>query len=75
MIEYFCSGQYNPACEAGVSPLAKDIDWDLCDTELKRIFDEIAPSTTLITEKDKNGYSVTDWENSEQSGNFIYGKL
>ena len=47
MIEYFCSGHYNPACEAGISPLSKDISWDLCQPELKKIFDEIAPTTNI----------------------------
>ena len=75
MIEYFCSGHYNPACEAGISPLSKDIEWDMCDHILKQIFDAVVPSTTLITDKDKNGYSITDWKNCEQSGNFIYGRL
>ena len=75
MIEYFCSGQYSPGCEAGISPLAKDIDWQLCEPELKKIFDSIAPTTTLITDKDKNGYSLKDWENCIDSDNFIYGKL
>lgn len=31
MIEYFCSGEYSPGCEAGISPLASDIDWTLYD--------------------------------------------
>jgi dTDP-4-dehydrorhamnose 3,5-epimerase len=75
MIEYFCSGQYNPACEAGISPLAKDIDWNLCDPELKRVFDNIVPDKMLISEKDKRGFSVKKWEESEHSGYFIYGKL
>ena len=26
VIEYFCTGQYNPACEASISPLAPDIE-------------------------------------------------
>jgi len=75
MIEYFCSGQYNPNCEAGISPLAKDIMWDLCAPELKRIFNDIAPSTKLITDKDKNGYTIGGWNNSEHSNNFVYGEL
>ena len=53
MIEYFCSGEYSPGCEAGISPLAEDIDWSLCDAGLKNLFDDIAPSTSLITDKDK----------------------
>lgn len=75
MIEYFCSGEYSPGCEAGISPLANDIDWALCDTELKNLFDDIAPSTDLITDKDKNGFSVSSWRSDERSDNFIYGKL
>lgn len=75
MIEYFCTGEYSPGCEAGISPLAPDIDWSLCGPELKRMFDQIAPSTDLITDKDRNGFSVSDWESDERSENFIYGKL
>jgi len=75
MIEYFCSGEYSPGCEAGISPLAEDIDWSLCDSELKKLFDNIARTTRLITDKDKNGFSVTNWESNEQSDNFVYGQL
>jgi dTDP-4-dehydrorhamnose 3,5-epimerase len=75
IIEYFCSGEYSPGCEAGISPLAEDIDWTLCDTNLKKLFDSTAPSSNLITDKDKNGFSVSDWRTHENSDNFIYGKL
>jgi len=75
MIEYFCSGEYSPGCEAGISPLAKDIDWTLCAPNLKRLFDSIASSTSLISNKDKNGFSVTEWTKCGDSDNFIYGKL
>jgi len=75
MIEYLCSGEYSPGCEAGISPLAIDIDWSLCDADIKELFDDIAPSTELITDKDKSGFSVRGWEADERSNNFIYGKL
>jgi len=75
MIEYFCSGEYSPGCEAGISPLAEDIDWTLCDSELKKLFDNIARTTSLITDKDKNGFSITSWQSDEQSDNFVYGQL
>lgn len=75
LIEYFCSGEYSPNCEAGISPLAEDIDWSLCDANLKQLFDSIVPSTSLITDKDKKGLSVNDWTSDERSTNFIYGKL
>jgi dTDP-4-dehydrorhamnose 3,5-epimerase len=75
MIEYFCSGHYNPACEAGISPLSKDICWNLCRPELKKIFDKISPTTKLITDKDKNGFSVSKWNENENSIKFDYEKL
>jgi dTDP-4-dehydrorhamnose 3,5-epimerase len=75
MIEYFCSGEYSPGCEACISPLATDIGWKLCDWNLKKLFDSIAPSTNLITDKDKNGFSVNKWNSNEHSDNFVYGKL
>ena len=75
LIEYFCSGKYSPDCEAGISPLAKDIDWTLCDANLKKLFDRMASSTSLISDKDRNAPSVNEWKSDERSGNFIYGKL
>jgi len=75
LIEYFCSGQYSPGCEAGISPLAEDIDWELCDAGLKKLFDGVVPSTSLISDKDKNALSVGQWNRDEHSNNFIYGKL
>jgi len=74
-IEYFCSGEYSPGCEAGISPLAQDIDWSLCDENLKKLYDKLVPTTSLITDKDKNGFSVSGWKTDERSNNFIYGKL
>jgi dTDP-4-dehydrorhamnose 3,5-epimerase len=73
MIEYFCSGEYSPGCEAGISPFAEDLDWSLCDPDLKEWFDGIASSTSLITDKDKDGYSVEAWTSCEYSDNFVYG--
>ncbi|MBW8041254.1 MAG: dTDP-4-keto-6-deoxy-D-glucose epimerase [Planctomycetes bacterium] len=75
MIEYFCSGQYSPGCEAGISPLANDIDWSLCDTELKKLYDEVVATGGLLTDKDRNGFSVGQWESDVLSDNFVYGKL
>lgn len=75
MIEYFCSGQYSQGCEAGISPLSDDIDWSLCDTGLKRLFEDTIAAGLLITDKDKNGFSVGDWTKNERSNNFIYGSL
>jgi dTDP-4-dehydrorhamnose 3,5-epimerase len=73
MIEYFCSGEYSPNCEAGISPLAEDIDWSLCDGTLKGLFDEIASVTKLITDKDRNGLTLKQWEGDTRSDHFTIG--
>ena len=31
VIEYLCSGEYSPGNEAGISPVADDLDWSLCE--------------------------------------------
>ena len=72
MIEYFCTGRYSPGCEAGISPLANDIDWSLCDAGLKKLFDDIVPATPLISDKDKNGFTLQKWLENENSEKFIY---
>ncbi len=71
LMEYYCTGEYNPNAEAGISPFAHDIDWSLCDTNLKQKFDTLT-STTLITDKDKNGMTLEAWIQDERSKNFIY---
>jgi dTDP-4-dehydrorhamnose 3,5-epimerase len=71
-IEYLCSGEYSPGNEAGISPLAEDIDWSLCDQNLRETFRGIASSTRLMTDKDRNSLSVSAWERDERSDNFVY---
>jgi dTDP-4-dehydrorhamnose 3,5-epimerase len=71
-IEYLCSGEYSPGNEAGISPLAEDIDWSLCDPRLRQTFYGIAASTRLMTEKDREGLSVSAWEKDVRSDKFTY---
>jgi dTDP-4-dehydrorhamnose 3,5-epimerase len=71
-IEYFCSGEYSPGCEAGISPLAGDIDWSICDPELKNGFDAIAGAIPLMTEKDRNGFSISSWIENSNSSRFVF---
>lgn len=75
IIEYFCSGEYSPGCEAGISPLAKDLNWSLCDLPLKKLFDKLTAQTPVISDKDKNGFFLRDWEQDRRSDNFLFGKL
>jgi dTDP-4-dehydrorhamnose 3,5-epimerase len=73
-IEYFCSGEYGPTSEAGISPLTPDLDWSLCDHALKRTFDEITAGAALLSDKDRNGLQLAQWHNDARSKNFIYGQ-
>jgi len=71
-IEYFCSGEYSPGCEAGIAPTAADIDWSICDAKLKKEFDTIAAGNPLISEKDRNGHTLSSWSRNPNSELFIY---
>lgn len=73
-IEYFCTGEYSPTTEAGISPFSKELDWSLCDKELKTQFDTIVKNGAIVSEKDKKNLALKDWTNDPRSENFIYGK-
>jgi dTDP-4-dehydrorhamnose 3,5-epimerase len=76
LIQYVCSGEYSQGCEAGISPLANDIDWSLCDLNLKNTIDDIKLNKDLkITEKDKNAFSLEQWKNNINSEKFIYDNI
>ncbi len=75
LIEYFCSGEYSPACEAGISPLAPDIDWTLSDPFLRAELERCASSAPLMSAKDRDGHSLESWSQDERSDYFIYGEL
>ncbi len=67
LIEYLCNGEWAKDNEASISPFAKDINWSLCDENLKMKFDEILGGNPLITEKDKNGLTLEEWEKNPNS--------
>lgn len=72
ILEYLCSGEYRPGNEAGISPMAPDLDWSLCDRALKRAFDEVAAGEAILSEKDRDALSLHDWLADERSANFTY---
>ena len=72
LIEYMCSGHYSPGCEGGIAPLAQDIDWSLCNPGLKGEFDAVVPATKLMTDKDRDGFTLASWSADERSANFVY---
>lgn len=72
ILEYLCDGEYSPGNEAGISPLAPDIDWSLCDRALKRAFDEIVAGAAILSEKDRDALTMSGWLADERSSNFTY---
>jgi len=74
-IEYLCSAEYSPATERGISPLSADIDWSLCDRELKNAFDQIVLNAPLMTDKDRHGPTVSAWSQDERSNNVLFNDV
>ncbi|MBR3091263.1 MAG: dTDP-4-dehydrorhamnose 3,5-epimerase family protein [Bacteroidetes bacterium] len=64
MIEYFCSGTYNPNCEKTISLWAKDINWEMCDKNIKDTILSMDNKTLHIKDNDFNGLSISDFEKS-----------
>ena len=75
IIEYLFTGEYAPGNEAGVSPLAPDLDWSLCDDDLRREFEDLVRATLTISEKDRDGASLASWLDDPRSANFRYSEL
>lgn len=71
VIEYLCTGEYNKDCEAGISPLAQDLDWSLCDTSLSGYFNDCV-SDSIISDKDKDALTLAEWTRDPRSDNFLY---
>ena len=72
-IEYHCSGEYNPACESGISPLAHDLDWSLCDPGLRARFDGVRAGGPLLSVKDASGFTLASWLQQPASERFVFG--
>ena len=74
-IEYLCTGEWSPTCEAGISPLAPDIDWSLADAALKSELDAVLASAPYITDKDRDAFSMASWLADGRSDNFGFGRV
>jgi dTDP-4-dehydrorhamnose 3,5-epimerase len=72
-IEYFCSEEWAPGNETGISPLAADLDWSLCDSALKARFERTL-AAAILSPKDRDGFSLTAWNADPRSEYFVYGK-
>jgi dTDP-4-dehydrorhamnose 3,5-epimerase len=75
IIEYFCTGEYSPGNEAGISPLASDLDWSLCDGDLRREFEDLVRAAPTISDKDRDAASLSSWLDDSRSANFRYAEL
>ena len=74
-IEYLCSGEYNPACEAAISALSPDLDWSLCDPALKQEFEEQVQGGVRMSAKDRDAPSLTTWQGDPRAAEFLFGQV
>lgn len=75
-IEYFCSGEHNPECEAGISFFSDDMDWSLCIPKVKRLFDDfVASNGLLMSAKDRDAPTLSEWAGDGRSDNFIHKEI
>ena len=75
VVEYLCAGEYSPGNEAGISPLAPDIDWSLCDRASKHAFDEVTgggAGDAIMSEKDRDALTLNSWLADPRSAHFQY---
>lgn len=70
-IEYLCTSEYSPGNEAGINPLSPDLDWSLCDKNIKSTVDGVLKNNPVISEKDKKGLSLAEWSKDPRSDNFL----
>jgi len=71
-IEYFCTGEHNPACEASIAPLAPDLDWSLADPALAAEFKALVAAGPILSDKDRQGLSLAAWLADARSDNFLH---
>lgn len=74
-IEYFCSGEYSPNSEAGITPLAQDIDWSMSSIDLPAEWTGAGDEALLISDKDRNNQDLTGWLSRPESEQFRYAML
>ena len=75
VIEYLCTGEYSPGCEAAVSPLAPDLDWTLCPRNLREMFETMVEEGATISDKVGDAGSLADWRADPHSHEFLYSEL
>jgi dTDP-4-dehydrorhamnose 3,5-epimerase len=75
-IEYYCTGEYSPGCEAGIAPTAEDIDWSLAPPALVERFRALTRGGDVVmSDKDRRGVSLSTWLHDPRSAEFVYGRV
>jgi dTDP-4-dehydrorhamnose 3,5-epimerase len=74
IIQYMCTGMWSPGNETAISLFSEDIDWSLCSSDLLDIFHKVINGNPIVSDKDKNGLTLKEWENKPESDLFIYRK-
>lgn len=73
-IEYLCTGQYNPAGEACISPLAPDLDWSLCEPSLRAAYRALCERGVILSDKDRAGLTLASWRTDPRAQHFLFGR-
>lgn len=71
-IEYLCTATWNGANEAGISPLAPDIDWSLCEARLRDTVRTVFAAAPIISDKDRHAHTVESWLSGPHSQHFTF---
>ena len=73
LIQYFCTGTYNPQGEVGIYPYSPDIDWSLSSS---RLHDQLIQMKehAIMSPKDKKGISLTEWTTNANARQFQINK-
>jgi dTDP-4-dehydrorhamnose 3,5-epimerase len=66
-IEYFCTGEWNPDCEAGLSPLSSDLSFEEADAGLREEFFSFIKNEPLMSSKDRNAPNLKTWLSDPRS--------
>lgn len=73
LIQYFCSGTYNPQGEMGIYPYSPDIDWSLSEKGLYEKFLYIKDDA-IMSPKDTKGIFLHEWSLSPHAKQFQVNK-
>jgi dTDP-4-dehydrorhamnose 3,5-epimerase len=69
-IEYLCTAPWNPAGEAGISPLTEGVDWSLCEPAAARVARAFLAGGPVMSDKDKEGFTLERWAADPRSAAF-----